>query len=74
EETRDFLERTIRQAHLHGLHVVAEGVETVALWHAMKAMGADSAQGFLAARPLPLAALPVWRDAWDRAADFPSAA
>jgi EAL domain-containing protein (putative c-di-GMP-specific phosphodiesterase class I) len=73
-ETREFLERTIQQARSHGLHVVAEGVETVALWHAMHAMGADSAQGFLVARPLPIAAVPIWRDAWDRAPDFPPAA
>ena len=32
--------------------VVAEGVETDAIWDEMRELGADEVQGFLAARPL----------------------
>ena len=49
--SRDFLKNTIGQAKAHGLVVVAEGVETDAIWAEMQSMGADHAQGFLAARP-----------------------
>ena len=59
-----FLAKTIVQAKAHGLTVVAEGVETDAIWEHMRDLGADEVQGFLAARPLPVAAVPIWWDAW----------
>ncbi len=61
---RTFLAETIVQAKAHGLTVVAEGVETDAIWDQMRDLGADEVQGFLAARPLPVAAVPIWWDAW----------
>ncbi len=60
-----FLEATTRQAKARGLAVVAEGVETTAIWRRMKAMGVDAAQGFLVARPLPVNAVPIWLRAWN---------
>jgi EAL domain-containing protein (putative c-di-GMP-specific phosphodiesterase class I) len=54
----------IAQAHARGLTVVAEGVESTAIWDRIKALGADEAQGFLVARPLPIAAVPVWLESW----------
>jgi len=59
-----FLDTTIVQAKAHGLTVVAEGVETQAIWDRVCELGADEIQGFLAARPLPVAAVPIWWDAW----------
>jgi EAL domain-containing protein (putative c-di-GMP-specific phosphodiesterase class I) len=64
EETRRFLATTIIQAKAHGLTVVAEGVEIDEIWQQMRELGADEVQGFLVARPLPVAAVPVWWDAW----------
>jgi EAL domain-containing protein (putative c-di-GMP-specific phosphodiesterase class I) len=64
EGTRRFLATTIIQAKAHGLTVVAEGVETDEIWQQMRELGADEVQGFLVARPLPVAAVPVWWDAW----------
>jgi EAL domain-containing protein (putative c-di-GMP-specific phosphodiesterase class I) len=43
-----------------GLKVVAEGVETEAVWAALGQMGCDQAQGFLRSRPLPAAELTRW--------------
>lgn len=63
-EVKAFLALSIEQAHARGMTVVAEGIETVPLWRAMKALGVDAAQGFLVARPLPVAAVPVWLAAW----------
>lgn len=59
-----FVARTIEQAKMRGLFVVAEGVETESIWSEVARMGADAAQGFLAARPLPVAAVPAWWEAW----------
>jgi EAL domain-containing protein (putative c-di-GMP-specific phosphodiesterase class I) len=64
DDVRRFIATTIEQAKAHGLTVVAEGVETNAIWDEVRQFGADEVQGFLAARPLPLAAVPVWWDAW----------
>ena len=63
-QIRDFLAATVVEAKQHGLSVVAEGVETQVIWDTMLGMGADYAQGFLAARPLPLVAVPIWLQAW----------
>jgi EAL domain-containing protein (putative c-di-GMP-specific phosphodiesterase class I) len=66
-----FLADTIVQALAHGLTVVAEGVETDAIWERMRELGATEVQGFLAARPLPVAAVPIWWDVWTGAAAPP---
>jgi EAL domain-containing protein (putative c-di-GMP-specific phosphodiesterase class I) len=64
--TRDSVAATITRGQRHGLTVVAEGVESAAVWDQMRALGVDEAQGFLVACPLPLAALPVWSRTWGR--------
>ena len=63
-DVREFLVTTVEQAKAHRLTVVAEGVETEAIWEQMRSLGADEVQGFLAARPLSVAAVPIWWDAW----------
>ena len=55
---------TIATAKAQGITVTAEGVETEATWNQMAALGVDEVQGFLVARPLPVAAVPVWLEAW----------
>jgi len=54
----------IETAKTRNLTVVAEGVEDTATWQRMQALGVDLAQGFLVARPLPLAAVPIWLESW----------
>jgi EAL domain-containing protein (putative c-di-GMP-specific phosphodiesterase class I) len=60
----DSVAATIEQGKRCGLTVVAEGVESVAVWDRMRTLGVDEAQGFLVARPLPLAAVPMWSEDW----------
>ena len=43
----------IKLAHALELHVTAEGVETAEQHEALRALGCDSMQGFLFARPMP---------------------
>jgi EAL domain-containing protein (putative c-di-GMP-specific phosphodiesterase class I) len=64
------VERIIGSAKARGLTVVAEGVEDVALWRRLRALGADQAQGFLVAHPLPAAAVPMWLKSWQELPDF----
>ena len=51
---------TIALAHGLGLKVVAEGVETEAQVVRLRELGCDEVQGYLYARPMPLADLLVW--------------
>jgi EAL domain-containing protein (putative c-di-GMP-specific phosphodiesterase class I) len=61
---RSFLDETIATAKQAGFSVVAEGVSDQETWDRMLLAGADQAQGYLVARPLPAAAVPVWMEAW----------
>ncbi len=47
-----------------GLRVVAEGVEDVAAWEAVRALGCPVAQGNLISRPVPCADFLVWHRTW----------
>ncbi len=64
-DIKGFLADTVLDARQRGISVVAEEVETQAIWDTMLEMGTDYAQGFLAARPLPLVAVPIWLEAWN---------
>jgi EAL domain-containing protein (putative c-di-GMP-specific phosphodiesterase class I)/GGDEF domain-containing protein len=59
DSSRDALlvKSTIDLAHSLGMTVTAEGVETPTALALLRGMGCDTAQGYLIARPMPLAAL-----------------
>jgi diguanylate cyclase len=54
----------IAMAKSLGLSTVAEGVETEAQWHYLKARHASQVQGFFFCRPLPLEDLHKWHSEW----------
>jgi diguanylate cyclase (GGDEF)-like protein len=54
------VESTIDLGHRLGLHVVAEGVETVEQLERLRALGCDTVQGFLFSRPQLPAELEAW--------------
>ena len=51
---------TVDLGHNMGLKVVAEGVETEAIWNMLREMGCDVAQGYYLSRPLAADALVQW--------------
>jgi diguanylate cyclase len=51
------VESTINLAHALGMHVIAEGVETIAVRDRLGELGCELAQGFLFSPPLPAAEL-----------------
>jgi diguanylate cyclase (GGDEF)-like protein len=53
-------ESVIGLGHKLGLTVLAEGVETEAVWQRLSAMACDEGQGFLLARPMPADQLTSW--------------
>lgn len=64
--TFDFVRATTDRAHQAGMVVIAEGIETLDAWRLVRSAGVDGAQGYLLARPLPAAAVPVWIENWGR--------
>ena len=56
---------TIALGHDLGFEVVGEGVEDRETWELLGALGCDLAQGFHIARPMPIAEVAGWLDAWD---------
>jgi diguanylate cyclase len=54
---------TVALAHALDLRVVAEGVEDAATFERLAELGCDVVQGFLVARPMPVAAFRDWLDA-----------
>jgi diguanylate cyclase (GGDEF)-like protein len=55
---------TIELGHKLGLQVVAEGVETQAVWDQLAALGCDVAQGYLISRPMPAKQFKEWVRNW----------
>jgi diguanylate cyclase (GGDEF)-like protein/PAS domain S-box-containing protein len=51
---------TVEMAHNLGLHVVAEGVETVAVWEKLRSFGCDVAQGYYFSPPRAPEAFLEW--------------
>jgi EAL domain-containing protein (putative c-di-GMP-specific phosphodiesterase class I)/ABC-type amino acid transport substrate-binding protein/GGDEF domain-containing protein len=57
ERDQAIISSTINLAHKMGLKVTAEGVEDVETLQALAAMGCDTAQGYVIAKPIPAAEL-----------------
>ena len=58
---------TIELAHNLGLRVVAEGVESQALWDQLGTWGCDVAQGFFVGEPMPADRFNEWETHWSPA-------
>ena len=60
DSDRAIVRSTVDLARNLGLSVVAEGVENVATWEALEALGCDYAQGYFVSPPLPADELRTW--------------
>ncbi|HEU4776633.1 MAG TPA: EAL domain-containing protein, partial [Telluria sp.] len=57
---------TIELGHNLGLTVVAEGVESAAIWHRLATLQCDVAQGYLISMPIPAAQCQAWNSTWSQ--------
>ncbi|WP_114973017.1 putative bifunctional diguanylate cyclase/phosphodiesterase [Rhodoferax ferrireducens] len=55
---------TIELGHNLGLKVVAEGVESQAIWERLAGLGCDVAQGYLLSKPMPAEQFQGWESQW----------
>ena len=55
---------TIELGHNLGLKVVAEGVESQAIWERLAGLSCDVAQGHLISMPMPAAQIQAWETQW----------
>ncbi|PHV05755.1 GGDEF domain-containing protein [Janthinobacterium sp. BJB412] len=65
---------TIDLGHNMGLRVVAEGIESEAVWRLLAAMGCDQGQGYFMSRPMPGEQLQAWLAQWRAPGSAASAA
>jgi len=67
-QNRMIVRAMLQLAHSLGLDVVAEGVEDLEVHHELRALGCDTAQGYLYGAPQPLSAIPELLSSWNRIA------
>jgi EAL domain-containing protein (putative c-di-GMP-specific phosphodiesterase class I) len=60
----EFIRCIVSEARAAGMSVTAEGVEDLAAWRAMEALGVDLAQGYLVSRALTAADVIGWHRDW----------
>ena len=66
DDSAIIVQSTIDLGHNLGLEVVAEGVETEAVWQRLASLGCDTAQGYFISKPIPADAFGEWEQhsAW----------
>ncbi|MCA1326622.1 putative bifunctional diguanylate cyclase/phosphodiesterase [Herbaspirillum sp. alder98] len=55
---------TVDLGHNLGLRVVAEGVESEAVWFLLRQMGCDQGQGYFMGKPMPVDRFLEWLNTW----------
>jgi diguanylate cyclase (GGDEF)-like protein len=55
---------TVDLGHNMGLRVVAEGIESEAVWRLLAELGCDQGQGYFMSRPMPADQLIGWLEKW----------
>ncbi|MBA3304868.1 MAG: EAL domain-containing protein [Thermoleophilaceae bacterium] len=71
---RKIVEATIELAHMLGLRVVGEGIETPAQRERLRDLGCDLGQGFGIARPMPAGDVAGFAARWARERQAPTGA
>ena len=60
-ESAAIVRSTVELCHALHMRAIAEGVEEVAVWRALSAIGCDAVQGYYVGRPLPVGEFPPGR-------------
>ncbi|GGC75315.1 putative bifunctional diguanylate cyclase/phosphodiesterase [Undibacterium terreum] len=64
ESSIDIVDAVVSVAHKKGVRIVAEGVESQAVFDILKQLGCDVAQGYGIGKPMPPAEFEAWYRAW----------
>ncbi|MFQ5660366.1 MAG: bacteriohemerythrin [Gammaproteobacteria bacterium] len=64
KEACNICESTIELGHKLGMTVIAEGIETEAVWELLNNAGCDDGQGYYMGKPMPAEEFEPWLDAW----------
>jgi diguanylate cyclase (GGDEF)-like protein len=67
---RMIVRSTIDLGHNLNLRVVAEGIESEAVWRLLAELGCDQGQGYFMSRPIPGDQLLAWRGKWQAPIDL----
>ncbi|MDC8756701.1 putative bifunctional diguanylate cyclase/phosphodiesterase [Janthinobacterium fluminis] len=73
EGDKKIVRSTIDLGHNMGLRVVAEGIESAAVWRLLAELGCDQGQGYFMSRPIPCEQLPAWLVQWQAPGTAPAA-
>ncbi len=66
EDSAVIVRSTIELGHNLDLEVVAEGVESQAVWDRLATLGCDVAQGYLVSVPMPADQFKAWEGEWSK--------
>ncbi len=72
EEARSICESTINLGHKLDMTVIAEGIETSAVWDLLLEAGCDDGQGYYIGKPMPADEFSHWLDEWNRKNQYAS--
>ncbi|MDD1781412.1 EAL domain-containing response regulator [Enterovibrio sp. ZSDZ35] len=59
------VEASVLVANRIDIASVAEGIECIEVWHALRDMGCDYGQGFFIAKPMPPESIDQWKPLWN---------
>jgi EAL domain-containing protein (putative c-di-GMP-specific phosphodiesterase class I) len=57
---------TIELGHNLNMGIVAEGVQSPAVWDSLAGLGCDVAQGYLISMPMPTVQFRNWENGWSQ--------
>jgi EAL domain-containing protein (putative c-di-GMP-specific phosphodiesterase class I)/GGDEF domain-containing protein len=67
----DIVDAVVSVAHKKGVHIVAEGVESQAVFDMLRELGCDVAQGYAIGKPMPVEEFENWYREWQTGASAP---
>lgn len=66
DERKVILSSSVGMGQRLGLHVVAEGAETLEDWRLLEELQAEICQGYFVGKPMAVSDVPAWREQWEQ--------